>query len=325
MKRLNNNRGVALITVLFIIALTASITTAMLTRLASDLRRMDYNFLQGQIMHFQYGVESWALARLYQDNRKDANQGRMDYYGESWSKKIVQQIVDNQVNITALIVDQQAKFNLNNLAQSSAEKKKQQTKQTQLQLFKRLLQTLKIDDTNTAAILDWIDSDQDIRFPHGAEDSFYLSLTKPYRSANNRLVDISELALIKGITPQIINKLKNYITVLPQTTPINVNTASAQVINALSPDINLDHAKKLINIRRAKPFKSNAEFITTAKKLIKKTKLRPENLTQLISVASNYFLCHSSIIMSRGKTKYTSLIKRSPNKITIMHRSRGLF
>ena len=52
------------------------------------------------------------------------------------------------------------------------------------------------------SILDWIDTDDQTR-PEGAETEFYQSLNPPYVAKNGPIDDISELLLIKGITPEV--------------------------------------------------------------------------------------------------------------------------
>ncbi len=54
----------------------------------------------------------------------------------------------------------------------------------------------------TDAIQDWIDPDEQPKLS-GAETDYYLSLDTPYYAKNGPLDDISELLMIRGITPEI--------------------------------------------------------------------------------------------------------------------------
>lgn len=56
--------------------------------------------------------------------------------------------------------------------------------------------------TVTDSILDWVDRDNRARMT-GAEDDYYLSLKPPYVAKNGPMGDISELLMVKGITPAI--------------------------------------------------------------------------------------------------------------------------
>ena len=57
-------------------------------------------------------------------------------------------------------------------------------------------------DMMTASILDWIDPDDQTHI-QGAESDFYENLTPAYSAKNGPIDDISELLMIKGITPEI--------------------------------------------------------------------------------------------------------------------------
>ena len=61
------------------------------------------------------------------------------------------------------------------------------------------------------SILDWIDPD-DHTHPEGAESQYYEGLTPPYTAKNGPIDDISELLMIKGVTPEIYygGMLTNY-------------------------------------------------------------------------------------------------------------------
>jgi len=322
----NSQTGVALITVLLIVALMVSIATAMLSRLIKDMRRAEYNSNQGQLIHFMYGVESWAIGRLKLDRLNDKAQGKVDHNKDVWHDKIKLEIVDNAANISAVLRDVQGKFNLNNLIKASIASDKQNLRfNAQVKIFNRLLQTLEINTNISDSIIDWLDKDNQVRFPQGAEDNVYMQQARAYRTANTALVSFAELNLIKGITPEIMNKLKKHITILPMNSKINVNTASKEVLIALSSLLNSAAAENIIETRKQKPFKTTQEFLDLMKKETKKKKLEPANLAELISVSSDYFECKSKMIMLNAKMISTSLINRSKNKISVIQRQRGIF
>ena len=56
--------------------------------------------------------------------------------------------------------------------------------------------------TIVSSILDWIDSDS-LTHIDGAESDYYLGLDPPYSAKNKPLDDLSELLLVKGVTPEI--------------------------------------------------------------------------------------------------------------------------
>ena len=99
-----------------------------------------------------------------------------------------------------------------------------------------------MNENLAAVIVDWLDSNEQVSFL-GAEDNEYLNLSPPYRASNQRMEDISELLLLKGLDFESYEKLHPYICVLESEAGINVNTASAEVLSSIAKDITIDDAK----------------------------------------------------------------------------------
>lgn len=53
-----------------------------------------------------------------------------------------------------------------------------------------------------SSILDWVDAD-DLEHMNGAESDYYQNLRPPYYAKNRPIDDLSELLLVKGVTPEI--------------------------------------------------------------------------------------------------------------------------
>ncbi len=53
------------------------------------------------------------------------------------------------------------------------------------------------------AILDWLDSDEQIR-QYGAETEYYSTLQPPYQAKNGPLSTIEELLLVRGVNPWLL-------------------------------------------------------------------------------------------------------------------------
>ena len=80
-----------------------------------------------------------------------------------------------------------------------------------------------------AAIQDWIDTDDDEHIS-GAESDFYQTLTPPYLAKNGAVDDITELLLIKGVTPAMFWG-SGSTNVPPVETPLNPFDRSAIITN----------------------------------------------------------------------------------------------
>lgn len=106
------------------------------------------------------------------------------------------------------------------------------------------------------ALIDWMDPD-DEESEYGAESGYYRSLSTPYECRNGPITEISELLLVKGITPRLLYGeggapgLADFITVHGTDGKININTTPLGVLRALNPLMTEELAGLLDEFRRA--------------------------------------------------------------------------
>ncbi|MEW5895347.1 MAG: general secretion pathway protein GspK [Candidatus Omnitrophota bacterium] len=89
-----------------------------------------------------------------------------------------------------------------------------------------------------SGVLDWKDGDSSV-FSTGAEQDYYQNLSEAYDCKNRPLESMSELRLVKGVTPEIFEKIHPYVTVYPFIGPlkINFNTAPEAVLKAVARSV----------------------------------------------------------------------------------------
>lgn len=116
------------------------------------------------------------------------------------------------------------------------------------------------------SIIDWTDTDEEttclpfVKHQNlGAESDYYSDLVPPYRSRNGPLDTTEELLLIKGITPQILDRIRDYLTVKGDG-KININCASKLVIESLSEKMGPALAQMIIDRREIRPFAAITEL-----------------------------------------------------------------
>jgi general secretion pathway protein K len=116
------------------------------------------------------------------------------------------------------------------------------------------------------AVIDWIDKDDEVTsLPFvnhgntGAESFHYSRLATPYRCKNASLEAADELLLVKGITPEVFDRMSDHVTVYGQG-QININCATEEVIESLAEEMDSALARMLVAKRKAKPFESIAEI-----------------------------------------------------------------
>lgn len=79
------------------------------------------------------------------------------------------------------------------------------------------------------SLLDWIDEDDEAR-PGGAEAPYYAK--RGIAPRNSGLLTIDELGAIRGFSPQVIARLRPFVTVQPGAVPFSPRYASPQALNA---------------------------------------------------------------------------------------------
>lgn len=104
-------------------------------------------------------------------------------------------------------------------------------------LLKGLLQNVGGLDGDTAqhvveAIEDWRDAD-DLKRPNGAEDADYRAAGRKYAPANASFSAVGELQRVLGVTPGLMGRIADDLTVYSWQPAINTATASRDVLLAL--------------------------------------------------------------------------------------------
>ncbi len=84
-----------------------------------------------------------------------------------------------------------------------------------------------------ASIVDWRDADSELSIALGsAEDFYYRGLPAPYEAKDSNFESLEEVLLVKGMTKDVFEKTRDYITVYGDGR-VNINTTSGVVLLAL--------------------------------------------------------------------------------------------
>jgi general secretion pathway protein K len=278
----HTQQGVALITVLLVVAMATVLAVAMVKSQQNVLRRSGSVFSQDQAYLYTLGAESFAKSVLLDNKEKDKNNSNaQDSLSETWAKKIPAFPVEGGF-VQAQIEDMQGRFNLNNLYQDG------QVNMASVSVYQRLLVNLDISAVLVAPVIDWLDNDNLPYDSDGAEEDWYLRLKPAYRAANHPFVSVSELALLRGYTPEIVAKLQPYVTALPTATSININTASYTVLSAVSDSLTLNTSKDMVENRPKEGYGSVDTFLQQSIFSNMPTEER-QKISPLLGINSNFF------------------------------------
>lgn len=232
----------AVVTALLIVAIIATVASYMALGQQVWLRQAQNIADRTQAEAVINGAFEWAAIIL----TLDAQDNQTDDLTQAWAQVLPPLPAEGGV-VTGRITDAQGRFNLNNLVRQGT------VNGEDVLVFQRLLQTQELPVELVGALVDWLDADN-VTQPNGAEDVDYLSAENPYRAANQPMQSVEELRLVKGFSSEIINKLRPFVTALPQPTAININTASPELLSALFA-ISTTQAQQLVDQRNDEPFK----------------------------------------------------------------------
>ena len=314
-------RGVALITAMLVVSIATLTAVSLASRQTLDVRRTSNIIEIDQAYLYTLGIETVAKALLLKYTEKFK-------YDDPSELKPFNYPVENGV-VEGQIVDLESRFNINNLIDNNGEPvqvEKDRLRRLIDIVAARLGETGVASDSMVTAVLDWLDENQESRFPGGAEDGEYLSKEPPYRAANRMIASTSELFLVEGFTPELLRGktiedefvpgLLSYVAALPdRNTTISVNSMTRELLMAMSQHIDDSNVDQLFAER---PFKDvNAFKGQVAIKDIKdaitdqneKTRFEQEDLKGL-DVQSSYLLVDASATVGRSRIRLNSIIYR---------------
>lgn len=300
------HRGVALVSVLLVVAVATALAYAMVDRHGLTIAHSQQTLAGSQARQFALGGEQYARQVLYADwEREDTRE--IDTLLEEWSAPAEAFEVRGGA-LEIRIQDLERRFNLN--AVSGDREGAQNTAR-----LKRLLTALQIDANLADRWVDWVDADQDVT-ALGSEDAAHLLGDPPRRAANQRAAHVSEFVVATGLDAEAFERLRPHIAVLPvDDLHINVNTANEIVLGNLAPNFTTSRALALVEQEREI---ARVEDITGT---------HPElgEAVSILAVQSAFFRVQVRAEVDGARSELTSLLHRHPETgvLTLLWRSYG--
>ena len=296
MRVARTQRGVAVVMAVLVVALATSTAAYMLWQQSLWARQLENITARGQADAIARAAASWGAAILAEDNPA------IDHLGELWARRLPS-IPAEKAQVAGTISDEQAKFNVNNLAREGG------VAPHDFIAFQRLLVALGLPASLADAVVDWLDPDSEVTQPNGAEDPYYLALEAPYRTAGRRVVDLAELVRVRGFDADIVARLAPFVTALPEQTLVNVNTAPAEVLQALVPGLSKEEVARVLQLRKTKPFQSREDFLRAL------SRPSSESVVALLDVKSRYFTAETTVRLDRVVVAYRALFQRREGRL----------
>jgi general secretion pathway protein K len=243
-RRAHGASGAALIVALLLTALGAAVAAQLIQPLAGWLKR-GYVARDLQASYtLADAAATWSLTVL----SGDARISTIDHYGELWAIALPPTQVEGGT-IEGRITDLQAKFNLNSLIDAAGNRS-----DANVAVCAAIFARAGLPAALAERLTDALDRDN-VTANGQSEAQAYGAQMR-----NARIGVLADLVALGGFTPSQITALAPWVDVLPDSTTININTASAETLAAALPAVSAEQWTRALAARQAKPFSSVSEL-----------------------------------------------------------------
>jgi general secretion pathway protein K len=305
-------RGAAILTAMLTVVLVATLASASLWQQWRSVEIETAERSRTQSTWVLTGAMDWARLIL----REDARKGGADHLGEPWAVPLAQARLstflaadrsDAQVDedapeafLSGSMVDLQSRLNVTNLVQDG------KIHEPSYKAFQRLFKQLNLPAFELTALANQLLRAQ---APVVAGQAPVDVPLLPQ--------DVDQLAWL-GVSPRSIAVLRPYVTLLPVPTPVNLNTASVEVLYACVNTFEMADAHRLVTARSTTPLTTLADALKLA------GKADALFIDARHSVTSRYFEVSGQLQVGATTVQVTSLVQRDGMTVKSLIWQRGV-
>jgi general secretion pathway protein K len=343
-----SEKGVAIISALLVVALTAIIVSGLLWRQEVQVRRIENQRLLAQAQWISRSALDWTRLILRSEADTAPN---VTYLGGVWGVPIAKTRLSDFLGqigevraqqgastyLSGSIEDAQAKFNLRNLV-STPTPGLLTINVEEIESFQRLLTLLGLNAslaktvalqlraglaqsatrfqtqsttsaTSQQAAIQGLAAGGGTGGGNFTDDPGLSDADSQAPVAPLQMINVESLIDVPGFSPEMVDKLRPFVTVLPTTTSVNMNTATAEVIAATVPGMSLSQAQAFAARRETVFFHDvgNVQLALTGAGV----KTDGIDMNQM-DVTTKYFLIHGRVEHERAEVDRTTLLYRDP-------------
>lgn len=299
--------GMALLTVLLLVAVMAALAVAMLDEIRFGLRRGQNGQAMARAQWLAISTDTLAREQIRRLLQRDPARTTLE---GGWNGRPFVFPVEGG-SIRAVLRDGGNCFNLNSVVEGAPGQWRRRT--IGVGQYIALLDALDIRGSAAQgladALVDWIDSDG-ARSPSGAEDDAYARRRPAYRSSGTLLAETSELRAIAGYDEGTYRRLRPHVCALPDNllSPLNLNTlgeGDAPLLQMLTASaLDAASARRVIAARPASGWHQAAAF--WAQPALQALPLPGEVLGQA-GVRTRYFHLQAQVAFGEAQLHMTQL------------------
>ena len=312
-------RGAALLAAMLTVALVASLASAALWL---QWRQVEVEIAErgrAQNQWLMVGALDWTRLILAEDARSAQN---TDHLGEPWALPVQESKLstflsqdqqwregDPDIYLSGQISDAQGRLNLGSLVEDA------QPSPAAMAAWVRLFERLDLPMAELSALMQ--------QWPQ----ALLASRTGPDERPNRQTADERQQAPLLpqrldqlvwvGLSPETIERLRPYATVLPAATPVNLNTAPAAVLEAVVPGLDAASARQLVARRNQRPWNSLQEAAEAMGAAGRNLDDRQH------TVRSRFFEIHGRLRLDAQVQDELALIEREGTQVRMLWRVRA--
>jgi general secretion pathway protein K len=304
-------RGAALLAAMLTVALVATFAAGALWQQWKSIEVEGAERQRTQARWLLAGALDWARIILREDARAGDANAPTDHLAEPWAVPLQEarlssflaalpdgtgntledEKLTQQVMLSGQVIDLQGRLNVTNLLQG------EQLDGKTVLAFERLFDSLGVPPAQLSLLTQGL-----------------LAAQKQSSNAPVMPQRVAQLSWL-GLSPQSLQALNPHITVLPTRTPVNLNTASVQVLYASVPGLSLSEAQRLVQQRERQHWESIEAF--------QKALGRALNLEGSHSVNTRYFEVQGRLRMPHTQVQERSLVQREGQEVKILWHESG--
>lgn len=306
-------RGAAILTAMLTVTLVATFAAAALWQQWRAVEVESAERARMQASWVLTGALDWARLIL----REDSRSGGADHLAEPWAVPLQEARLStflaaqsggaatdagdaDNVFLSGLVTDQQALLNVTNLVEAG------RVSETGMRSFQRLFELLGLPQSELNRMAENLRFASDISTDNRSASQAPLMPQQP------------EQLVWLGLSPATVATLTPYVTLLPTRTPVNLNTAAAEVIYAAVGGITQADAQELVARRSLSPFRGIADASSAM----------PGHAAAFtegtVGVSSRFFEVRGRLRMDRLIVEERSLVQRDGLDVRTLRRERGV-
>ena len=318
MKNYSSQRGVALLTILVMVALATILAATIAKRQTNTAENTGYLMRQDQSLLYAKSAEAFFSELLIQDSD---NGSSIDHLQENWAKPMPSFPVEDG-SVSGKLQDESGKFNLNNLVKADGN----QVDDSARRWFEKLLQRVGLPAELSQAVIDWQDTNDEVTGAMGAESSYYQGLDPAYLTPNTKFHSIEELKLVRGFEGKNYDLIKPYVTALPEQTKVNMNTAPALLLASIDPKVDVKAIEQQLKIKETElTHFNNVDDLWKLSAFSGIDEQSKTDAASLLDSKSNYFTAQIEVMLSERKRQFNSLMMRKDKQVIVYSRSLAPF